>query len=250
MTYSRRTSSKWPKRIRGPSSPPITHAGRRDSRCSRRWRRTKAVARSDERRRLLCEPRSGRHATICTHAPTSRADPDMRSFPLGVLLVGALVQLPSVASAQGAPAPAAPAIPPPPPPAPAVAPPPLEPAQPAGGGSVGASTSTPGGFQLPPPATAAGATAAGGERPSPVSTPGLSDAAGLTGTPNPTALGAASGDDWRFSFHGFTRAPLRVGIGSRPQCPAGTMAGMNPSVTPSGGTMPAGGAPQGPCARP
>ncbi len=88
------------------------------------------------------------------------------------------------------------------------------------------------------------------ERSPAAASPGLSDAAGLTGAPDPTALGAASGDDWRFSFHGFTRAPMRIGIGRRPQCPAGTMPGTNPSVSPDGNAMPAAGSPQMPCAGP
>src|ERR1019366_4113296 len=44
--------------------------------------------------------------------------------------------------------------------------------------------------------------------------------ANLTGTPNPSALGASPGDEFRFSTHGYFRAPLRVGVGQRPACGA------------------------------
>jgi hypothetical protein len=70
----------------------------------------------------------------------------------------------------------------------------------------------------------------------------------MTGTPNPSALAPSAGDEWRFSFHGFTRTPMRIGFGSRPNCPSGTMPGT--PVTPSGGLMPAAGAAQVPCAGP
>jgi hypothetical protein len=81
-----------------------------------------------------------------------------------------------------------------------------------------------------------------------VAAPGLSEAANLTGTPNPSALAPSAGDEWRFSFHGFTRTPMRIGFGSRPNCPAGAMPGT--PVSPSGGLMPAAGTAQVPCAGP
>jgi hypothetical protein len=96
----------------------------------------------------------------------------------------------------------------------------------------------------PPPEPAAAAPPQSGSSTS--SSVGAAEGASLTGAPDPTALGNGSGSDWRFSFHGFTRAPMRVGVGSRPQCPAGQMPGT--SVSPSGGTMPMGGAAQVPCA--
>jgi len=122
-----------------------------------------------------------------------------------------------------------------PPPAPAVAPPPEPAARPIETSVTGAS----GGFQLPPPAPAAGPTAPG---------PNLTQAGDLTGTPNPSALDASSGDAWRFSFHGFTRSPMRIGIGNRPQCPAGAAPGT--PVTAGGALNPAAGVAQVPCAGP
>ena len=154
---------------------------------------------------------------------------------VGVIVAGALALVPFAAKAQATPTePAAAGERPLPPPAPAVAPPP-EPAAPpvASGGAAS------GGFQLPPPAPA-------GALPSP--SPDLTQASGLTGTPDPSALEPGAGDAWRFSFHGFTRSPLRIGIGDRPQCPAGAAPGT--PVTPSGGVNPAAGAAQVPCAGP
>ncbi len=77
---------------------------------------------------------------------------------------------------------------------------------------------------------------------------GIAEAANLTGAPNPSALAPSAGDEWRFSFHGYFRAPMRVGIGSRAQCPAGTPAGT--AITPGGMLMPATGVAQVPCAGP
>ena len=45
-----------------------------------------------------------------------------------------------------------------------------------------------------------------------------------TGAPAPTAQ-PTPGDDWHFFTHGYFRAPLRVGVGRRPACGAGQMAG-------------------------
>jgi hypothetical protein len=78
--------------------------------------------------------------------------------------------------------------------------------------------------------------------------PGLAEAANLTGTPNPAALAPGPADEWRFSFHGFTRTPMRIGFGNRPACPSGTMAGT--AISPSGMLMPAAGSAQVPCAGP
>src|SRR5580704_9682205 len=155
-----------------------------------------------------------------------------------VILAGAFALLPSLARAQSA-DPAPPSPRPLPAPAPAVAPPP----EPAAAPPAGAPDTTAGGsaaeFHLPPPATAAGPISAG---------PDLARASTLTGTPDPSAIEPSGGDAWRFSFHGFVRSPLRIGIGNRPQCPAGTAAGT--AVTPGGGLNPATGAAQVPCAGP
>jgi hypothetical protein len=62
--------------------------------------------------------------------------------------------------------------------------------------------------------------------PPPEPSPELSPAAAqLTGTPNPSALGESTGDELRFSTHGYFRAPLRVGMGDRPSCADGAVAG-------------------------
>ncbi|MDP9149503.1 MAG: hypothetical protein M3O36_06130, partial [Myxococcota bacterium] len=53
----------------------------------------------------------------------------------------------------------------------------------------------------------------------------LAEGQNLTGAPNPSGLGASTADEWRFSSHGFFRAPMRIGLGSRPKCQAGLAAG-------------------------
>jgi hypothetical protein len=86
-----------------------------------------------------------------------------------------------------------------------------------------------------PPPTSPAAPAEGDSPLPAVTTPssGVAENTGdLTGTPNPTALAPNSGDELRFSSHGFIRAPLRIGDGARPNCPAGTAAGTD--VTPGG----------------
>jgi hypothetical protein len=108
--------------------------------------------------------------------------------------------------------------PPPPPPAPMPAPPP-EP-------------------QAPPGPTAASPEPAAGAL-SPEVPPIGTD---LTGTPNPTALAASTQDELRFSSHGFLRAPLRIGAGSRPSCPSGAtpgaLVGPNGTLNPAGASVP------------
>ena len=78
--------------------------------------------------------------------------------------------------------------------------------------------------------------------------PGVENGGDLTGTPNPTALTPNAGDELRFSSHGFIRAPLRIGAGSRPGCPAGVAPGTTVTAdgTPSklGVTVPCAGAGQ------
>jgi len=95
----------------------------------------------------------------------------------------------------------------------------------------------------PRPAPLAAAPAAGAQ------TPGSSAAieappigADLTGTPNPTELSPSGGDELRFSSHGYIRAPMRIGMGSRPGCPVGsapgTLVGPNGSPNPTGVSVP------------
>jgi hypothetical protein len=69
--------------------------------------------------------------------------------------------------------------------------------------------------QLPPPEAASDAPNAGSNAGS-----------NLSGAPNPTSLSPAGNpSDWRFTWHGFLRAPLRVGVGRRPPCAPGAAAG-------------------------
>jgi hypothetical protein len=96
----------------------------------------------------------------------------------------------------------------------------------------------------PPLPSAAPAPPTPGQAPSTTTPPATSgpDApplgADLTGTPNPTALAPSAGDEFRFSSHGFLRAPMRIGVGHRPNCPAGTPGGT--LVDPNGNPMPIG----------
>lgn len=64
----------------------------------------------------------------------------------------------------------------------------------------------------------------------------------LTGTPNPTALSPSAGDEFRFSSHGYFRAPMRIGVGKRPSCPAGaapgTLVDSNGNLNPTGASVP------------
>ncbi len=109
---------------------------------------------------------------------------------------------------------------------------------------------------LPPPAPAAGAPAPALASPSappagglPPPEAGNAIVAGqnMTGTPNPSGLTPSAADEWRFTFHGFSRYPMRIGIGKRPSCqgkPPGT------PVTPSGSADLTTAATQIPCAGP
>ncbi|HEX4049220.1 MAG TPA: hypothetical protein VH309_15340, partial [Elusimicrobiota bacterium] len=105
------------------------------------------------------------------------------------VIVGALVFRASLAFAQDAPSSAA---------APSPAP-----AAPASTAGVAPAPASPASDALPPPIAGTAADV---------------EPANLTGTPNPSALAAAAGDDFRFSTHGYFRAPLRVGVGQRPAC--------------------------------
>ena len=132
------------------------------------------------------------------------------------LVLCALLVVPARAGAQVADAP------PPPPPAPLPEPPPPLPTT----------------ADAPQPnATPAPAAAAAAEAPPVGSDP--------TGTPNPTALSPGGGDEFRFSSHGFIRAPMRIGVGNRPNCPAGTPAGTpvdpNGNPNPTGASVPCAG---------
>jgi hypothetical protein len=124
-----------------------------------------------------------------------------------------------------APAPAAP---------PATAPPELPPPEPAAGATA------------PPAASPSGGGAAAGGLPPPQGASPIIEGQNLTGTPNPSGLAPSATDEWRFAFHGFSRYPMRIGIGNRPACPAGTPTGT--SVSPSGALMPAMNSAQVPCA--
>ncbi len=108
---------------------------------------------------------------------------------------------------------------------------------------------------LPPPPTDAapaadatpstGGSSTGGT--SGVGVPPLSATGNLTGTPNPTAISSSNPDELTFSSHGFIRAPMRLGMSSRPTCP--TVNGMavpgGTLVSPNGTPTPTGGEPQG-----
>src|SRR5271165_829726 len=110
----------------------------------------------------------------------------MRSLLSAGLLLGAVLCAgPSAAQVMDAP--------PPPPPAPMPPPPPPVSQPPA----------------PPPGAPAAPASSSAAAEP-------LVNGGDLTGTPNPTALAPSTGDEFRFSSHGFIRAPLRIGAGNRP----------------------------------
>jgi hypothetical protein len=106
------------------------------------------------------------------------------------------------------------------------------------------------------PAAGAASTAASTAASGPAATalppaqPGnpLVEGQNLTGTPNPSGLAPSANDEWRFSFHGFSRYPMRVGIGNRPACPANMPAGT--PVTPSGSTDTSNSLTQIPCAGP
>lgn len=134
---------------------------------------------------------------------------------------------PPTADAGAAPAPAEtstealPPAPPPPPPAPVVEAPPSPPA---------------------PSAAAAGQAPAAA-----TVSPTLLEASHLTGTPDPNALAPSTGDEWRFSSHGYFRAPLRIGVGERPGCPPGS--GPGTAVNRDGVVLPEG-ATGIPCAGP
>lgn len=140
------------------------------------------------------------------------SDPDsqMRLEAAGLTLCAIAVTTPAAAQTMDAP--------PPPPPAAMPAPPPADP--------------------TPAPTPAAPTSA---QTPA-AATPEIGAGADLTGTPNPTALSPSTGDEFRFSSHGFIRAPMRIGAGNRPNCPAGsapgTLVGPNGALNPTGVSVP------------
>jgi hypothetical protein len=94
--------------------------------------------------------------------------------------------------------------------------------------------SLPAAGQLPAPVAAtpapASSEAAGGsmkEEAAPPATgellPPATDTTGAQHGDSANVAGSTAGskDDWKFSWNGYFRAPLRIGVGSRPACPAG-----------------------------
>ena len=110
-----------------------------------------------------------------------------------VVALGALVLWPAVSAAQQAPAPDP-------------APPPAATPEPSPGSTPTPQTES---SPLPPPVAGTAVDLTSGSP---------------TGAPAPTAQ-PTPGDDWHFFTHGYFRAPLRVGVGRRPACGAGQMAG-------------------------
>jgi hypothetical protein len=71
----------------------------------------------------------------------------------------------------------------------------------------------------PPPAALSAPPGSG------VGVPPMAAMGSLTGTPNPNAINSGPGDEASFSTHGFIRAPMRMGMSSRPACPTGVAPG-------------------------
>jgi hypothetical protein len=113
----------------------------------------------------------------------------MYELKLGLIAALTFMAIPAAAQLPS-PSPAAPAI------EPTGLPPPT-----AGGAQNGAATASPPAAapgDLPPPSADMSGAQGGGQQSS-----------------------AAAGGDWKFSWNGYFRAPLRIGVGSRPACPAG-----------------------------
>jgi len=76
---------------------------------------------------------------------------------------------------------------------------------------------------LPPPSGLGGGAQEAAAPPAPTELPPPSvDTSGAQG--GGTALAgstSSNASDWKFSWNGYFRAPLRIGVGKRPQCPAG-----------------------------
>ncbi|HXX70570.1 MAG TPA: hypothetical protein VEK07_25530, partial [Polyangiaceae bacterium] len=133
----------------------------------------------------------------------------MRAITLAILITGAVVTGSTTAAAQAAnPATGAQELPPP-------------------AANTQNSSGVPGGS---PPAAAQPTEPVEALPPPQAGGPSSAEASAMTGTPNPSAVGTApSPDEWRFSFHGYFRAPLRIGVGHRPNCAPG-MTNVAPSI--------------------
>lgn len=142
----------------------------------------------------------------------------MRAIILATLMTGAVVATSATASAQAAnPATGAQELPPP--------------AANAENTSGAPSGSPPAAAQPTQPVEALPPPVAGG--------PSSAEASAMTGTPNPTAVGTAPNpDEWRFSYHGYFRAPLRIGVGHRDNCPIGSTGSSAPTVYSQGCAAP------------
>ena len=80
-------------------------------------------------------------------------------------------------------------------------------------------TAIPAAAQLPPPTAAEPAATPTTPPPPTELPPPVADTTGAQGAGPQSS--APPGSDWKFSWNGYFRAPLRIGMGSRPACPAG-----------------------------
>jgi hypothetical protein len=127
----------------------------------------------------------------------------MRAITLTIFMTGALVARSTAALAQGDELP---------PPAPNTGASTGAPSGPSNGSPSG---SPPAAAQTTEPVEALPPPQAGG--------PSNAGESGVTGTPAPSSVGTAPNpEEWRFSWHGYFRAPLRIGVGERPACAPGT----------------------------
>jgi hypothetical protein len=136
----------------------------------------------------------------------------MRAHTFGIIVVGAVLASATAHAQDGLPPPSA---------------------------NTGAGTGAPGDASSAGAAAAAPATVEA--LPPPVAGgPSGSDAAAAASgaTVAAPAVKAPSPSDWQFSWHGFFRAPMRLGVGHRPQCAPGDPAGMmNQNLSPVGGVQ-------------
>ncbi len=153
----------------------------------------------------------------------------MRSFIVSFVLGVTFVTVPAAAQSP------APAALPPPSAAPAAA----APAQ-------TATTEAP--QALPTPSSGGGGAQEASAPPSPKELPPPTDTSGAQKSDSADIAGSTSsnGSDWKFSWNGFIRAPLRIGVGHRNPCPTGVtpavQAGRDASNFWSSLTNPGGGA--------
>ncbi len=85
---------------------------------------------------------------------------------------------------------------------------------------------------LPPPVSAGGGAQEAAAPPPPSELPPpSSDTSGATKGAGADAAGSTSSNasDWKFSWNGYFRAPLRIGVGQRSPCPAGTAPNNTPA---------------------